>query len=84
MLSTSDKNYIETTIDTKIDGFSQEMNEKLDRLLTMVSNNTGEITKIEKNTAVLSYHNSQHFDKDEEQDKRLTRVESHLELPAFA
>lgn len=53
-------------------------------LKTVTSNMVGDIQKIEENTSVLGYHNSEHFDKDEQQDKRLDRIEHHIQLPAFA
>ena len=75
-MTKSDRQYIDQKFEM--------MNEKYDRLLTMLSNLTGSVASIEENTSVLSYHNGEHFDKDEEQDKRLDRIESHLSLPKFA
>lgn len=59
------------------------LEEKVDTLATSVANMAGDIKDIQENTTVLSHHNSEHFDKDDEQDKRLDTHAKKLGLPAF-
>lgn len=66
-------------LDKKVDNLEK----KVDALTTSVANLAGDVKDIQENTTVLSYHNSQHFEKDEEQDKRLDTHSKKLGLPAF-
>lgn len=60
------------------------LEEKVDTLATSVANMAGDIKDIQENTTVLSHHNSEHFDKDDEQDKRLDTHAKKLGLPTFS
>lgn len=60
------------------------LEEKVDTLTTSVANLAGDIKDIQENTTVLSHHNSEHFDKDDEQDKRLDAHAKKLGLPTFS
>lgn len=57
--------------------------QKIEELKTSVANLAGDVKDIQENTTVLSYHNSEHFDKDDEQDKRLDTHAKKIGLPAF-
>lgn len=59
------------------------LNSDVRELKTITTNSAGDIKDIQENTTVLSYHNSEHFDKDAEQDKRLDAHAKKLGLPAF-
>jgi chromosome segregation ATPase len=67
-------------LETRLDGLEK----KVDVLTTTVVNLAGDIKDIQENTTVLSHHNSEHFDKDDEQDKRLDTHAKKLGLPAFS
>ncbi|HSW90333.1 MAG TPA: hypothetical protein VLH19_05710 [Patescibacteria group bacterium] len=56
----------------------------LDRFSTLLVNAIGDIAEIKENMTVSDHHSSQHFEKDEQQDQRLDRVETTLRLPKFA
>ena len=55
-----------------------------DKLLTMVSNLVGSMDNVENELVVINHHNSEHFDKNEQQDTRLDRIENHFQLPKLA
>lgn len=54
-----------------------------DEVIQLLQGLAGDIKDIQENTTVLSHHNSQHFDKDAEQDKRLDTHAKNLGLPVF-
>ncbi|HSW90094.1 MAG TPA: hypothetical protein VLH19_04445 [Patescibacteria group bacterium] len=89
-MTKSDKQFFEhnfSVLNQRYEGLHEEvsaLNQKYEKLLTVTSNSAGDIAKIEENTAVLSHHNGEHFDKNEEQDKRLDRLEKKVGLPRLA
>lgn len=93
MLTVADKKYLNQTFATKHEvnekfaqvneKFAQvnekfdEVNEKLERLIFTV-----ESLRVDHEFVV--HHSSEHFEKNEQQDHRLDRIEKHLNLPTLA
>ncbi len=72
--SNDDIMYLLQKVYEKADTHEQRLyvvEQKIEELKTSVANLAGDVKDIQENTTVLAYHNSQHFEKDEEQDSRL-------------
>lgn len=79
MLTTLDKKYLIQTFATKqeVNEKFSEVNEKLERLIFTVEN-------LAQDHQFVAHHSSEHFEKNEEQDKRLDRIENKLNLPSLS
>ncbi len=71
-------------LEGRFDGFEKKNHEDHERMMTMISNLVGSVARIEEELVVINHHNSEHFEKDKQQDVRLDTIESKLQLPKFA